>query len=146
MYVWKNNKISLAERPWCIQKTWGEKNQNINLRCKVNPKSSGNQAGYVLLKVAEMQQEKNPEVCIIIRCDTFVDDCLTCEEDHPIVYVDCPEWRSILVQRNSFLWRWSTNLAQWWWQNNICCSHEMTRKGRYAVPKHWWAYSQLQLS
>ena len=76
------NTARLDEHHLCYQRYLWQEDLNVSKEPEekmiktliYGVKSSGNQAGYALLKVAEMQQEKYPEVYIIIRDDTYVDD------------------------------------------------------------------------
>ena len=83
------NSVKLVEDDWCLQQHIWQKNLDPRKLPKKKViktliwgvKSSGNQAERGLWETARLSAEEYPKVNQIVQNDTYVDDCLSGEEN-----------------------------------------------------------------
>ena len=88
------NTIRLDEKHWCYQRyVWQDEldvtkipHEKIIKTLIYGIRSSGNQAEHGLREIANLFQQKYPEVRRIIHEDVYVDDCITGEETSDIAH------------------------------------------------------------
>ena len=83
------NSVKLVEDDWCLQQHIWQKNldpRKLPMKKVIKTliwgvKSSGNQAERGLWETARLSAEEYPKVNQIVQNDTYVDDCLSGEEN-----------------------------------------------------------------
>ena len=88
------NSIKLDRSHWVLQRyLWNDvldsskpPEQKIIKTLIYGVKSSGNQAERCLRETAKQFQNEQPDIYRIVTEDVYVDDCLSGEESHPIVF------------------------------------------------------------